>query len=170
MSEEKKNGNVLNLDLSETARTKIWVNGDCTKVLELNLTDLGVIARAKDAQVKLDALQEKATKLASSDVPDDIDTPEDEKKFDEAIELFRDIDKEMREIVDYVFDFPVCNICCDGGSMYDPVKGQYRYEYILDKLMALYNVNWAKESKLIRDRMKSHTAKYTKSTNSRKKR
>ena len=62
-----------------------------------------------------------------------------------------------------VLSHPVCDICCDGGSMYDPIGGQYRYEYIIDRIMALYGDSWEKETKLSKDRMKSHTAKYTKS-------
>ena len=162
MIEEVKDKNVINLDLSETARTKIWVNGDCTKVLELNLTDLGIMGRAKDAKSKLDDLQAEANSLASADVPDSLETEEDEQKIDVVIEKFKVIDKKMRDLVDEIFDFPVCDICCDGGSMYDPIGGQYRYDYIIDKLMALYGQSWEKENKLAMDKMKSHTTKYTK--------
>lgn len=160
---ENGKAKALNLDLSETARTKIWVNGDCTKVLELNLTDLGIMGRAKDAMKELDELQAEANALVSAEVPDNLETEEDNKKFDEVIETFRNIDNKMRKIVNEIFDFDVCDICCDGGSMYDPIGGQYRYEYIIDRIMALYGDSWEKETKLSKDRMKSHTAKYTKS-------
>lgn len=159
--EENKN-KALNLDLSETARTKVWVNGDCTKILELNLTDLGIMGRAQDAIVKLDELQAEANKLASAEVPDSFETKEDERKFSETVKLFRDIDKKMRVIVNGIFDFNVCDVCCDGGSMYDPIGGKYRYEYIIEKLMNLYGQSWERETKIAKDRMKSHTAKYTK--------
>ena len=101
--------NAISLDLSETARRNIWINGDCTKVIKLNLTDLGIIARAKDAKDKLDDLQAEANKLASVEVPKDIEnlTEEDEKKIDEAIEQFRLIDKKMKDLVDGIFDYPV---------------------------------------------------------------
>jgi len=159
---EEKNKNIINLDLSETARTKIWVNGDCNKVLELNLTDLGIMGRAKDAKKKLDDLQAEASELASAEVPDTMDSEEDEQKVDVVIDKFRTIDKKMRDLVDGIFDFPVCDVCCDGGSMYDPIGGQYRYDYIIDKLMALYGESWERENKIAQDRLKSHTAKYTK--------
>lgn len=159
--EENKN-KALNLDLSETARTKVWVNGDCTKILELNLTDLGIMGRAQDAIVKLDELQAEANKLASAEVPESIETDEEKRKFSETVKLFRDIDKKMRVIVNGVFDFNVCDVCCDGGSMYDPIGGKYRYEYIIEKLMNLYGQSWERETKIAKDRMKSHTAKYTK--------
>jgi len=163
MIEEVKNNNVVNLDLSETARTKIWINGNPEKVLELNLTDLNIVTRAKDAKAKLDELQAEAMELASAEVPDSIESEEDEQKVDEAIEKFRSIDKKMRDLVDSIFDFGVCDICCDGGSMYDPIGGQYRYDYIIDKLMNLYGDQWQKEKKLREQNISKHTAKYTKS-------
>lgn len=164
MTDEKKvvdDANVLKLDLSETARRNVWINGDCTKVVKLNLTDFNVIVRAKDAESKLEELQAEANRMASAEVPDEIKTKEDEKKIDEAIEQFRIIDKKMREIVDSIFDYPVCDVCCDGGSMYDPINGQYRYDYIIDKLMVLYGDEWAKEKALRVKNMQKHTAKYT---------
>ena len=170
MMESQNTDNVINLDLSETARRNIWINGDCTKVIKLNLTDLGIIARAKDAKDKLDNLQAEANKLASADVPKEIETEEDEKKIDEAIEQFRTIDKKMKEIVDGIFDYPVCDVCCDGGSMYDPINGQYRYDYIIDKLMALYGDQWAKEKKARQALLEQHTSKYTGTTKGRNKR
>ena len=169
MIQEVNNSNAINLDLSETARTKVWVNGDCTKVLELNLTDLNIVTRAKDAKDKLDELQAEAIELASVEVPNSIESEEDEKKVDEAIEKFRAIDKKMRALVDGIFDFGVCEICCDGGSMYDPINGQYRYDYIIDKIMKLYGDQWEKEKNLREKNIQKHTAKYTKSQKRRKK-
>lgn len=163
IEEVKRPDNVISLDLSETKRTKVWVNDDCTKVLELNLTDLNVMSRARDAMSKLDELQAEANELASADVPSEIETEEDEKKVDFAIDKFKSIDSKMRDLVDSIFDFPVSDVCCDGGSMYDPIKGQYRYEYIIDRIMVLYGDEWEKESKLRKEKMQSHTAKYTKS-------
>lgn len=163
MIEEVKDKNIINLDLSETARTKIWVNGDPNKVLELNLSDMNIMTRAKDAIGKLEELQAEANHLASVEVPDSFDTDEDKEKLDEVIETFRSIDTKMRDIVNGIFDFDVCSVCCDGGSMYDPFNGQYRYEYIIDKIMALYGDTWEKETKKSREQMAKHTAKYTKS-------
>ena len=154
---------VISLDMPEVKRTSIWINGDCTKVVRLNLSDMNIMTRAKDAIGKLEELQAEANHLASVEVPDSFDTDEDKKKLDEAIEMFRKIDKQMRAIVDEIFDFPVCDVCCDGGSMYDPFEGKYRYEYIIDKLMALYGDTWERETKKSREQMNKHTAKYTKS-------
>lgn len=158
MIEEVKDKNVLNLDLSETARTKIWVNGDNTKVLELNLTDMGVMSRLQDSYPKLDELTAEVRNLASADVSDE-----------EIVATFKKIDKQMREIVDNIFDYPVCDVCCDGGSMYDPVGGQLRFEYIIDRISKLYETSLNDEFKKMQAKMKTHTAKYTKSSTKKRK-
>lgn len=150
--------NVINLDMHEAARTKIWVNGDNQKVLELNLSDLGVSARFNDVYPKLMALQDDISNMLEEEKPEDAD----DERMTELVSQFRKVDKKMRDYVDYIFDFPVCGICCDGGSMYDLVGGQYRFEYIIEKLSKLYDDRFTFEDKKLRDRMKSHTAKYTK--------
>ena len=158
MIEEVKDKNIVNLDLSETARTKIWVNGDNTKVLELNLTDMGVMSRLQDSYPKLDELTAEVKNLASADVSDE-----------DIVATFKKIDKQMREIVDNIFDYPVCEVCCDGGSMYDPVGGQLRFEYIIDRISKLYETSLNDEFKKMQAKMKTHTAKYTKSSTKKRK-
>ena len=158
MIEEVKDKNVVNLDLSETARTKIWVNGDNTKILELNLTDMGVMGRLQNSYPKLDELMAEVKYLASADVSDE-----------DIVATFKKIDKQMREIVDNIFDYPVCDVCCDGGSMYDPVGGQLRFEYIIDRISKLYETSLNDEFKKMQAKMKTHTAKYTKSSTKKRK-
>lgn len=158
IQEAKNDKNVLNLDLSEIARTKIWVNGDCTKVLELNLSDMGIIKRLQDAYPKLDELSAEVQNLASAEISDD-----------DVVFAFEKIDKKMRDIVNGIFDFDVCSVCCDGGSMYDPINGQLRFEYIIEKLSNLYEGSMQKEFDKIH-KMEAHTAKYTKPNTTTKKR
>ena len=162
MKEEKKvaeNNNVINLDLSPIARTNVWVDGDCTKVLRLNLTDIGIMGRLQDSYPKLDALTAEVQKLAASADASDSD----------VVTAFRTIDKQMRDIVDFIFDFPVSEIVCDGGSMYDPVGGQLRFEYVIDRISKLYETSLNEEFKRMQAKMNTHTAKYTKSATKKRK-
>ena len=154
-----KDKNVVNLDLQEIARTKIWVNGDCTRVLELNLSDMGVMSRLQDAYPKLDELTEEVKNLASKE----------DATNEEIVETFKKINQQMKDIVDKIFDFPVSDICCDGGSMYDPIGGQLRFEYIIDKLSKLYESSLNEEFKRMQAKVNKHTAKYTKSATKKRK-
>lgn len=162
MKEVEENKNVINLDLSETARTKIWINGDCNRVLELNLSDVGIISRLEKAQAEIDELVEEVRKLSATDIPED--------DPDNIVgSTFKIMNEKMCNIVDGIFDFPVCEICCDGGSMFDPIKGQLRFEYIIDKLSNLYKGTISEEMKRVQAKMKAHTAKYTKSSTKKRK-
>lgn len=156
MSNVKKTDNIIDLDLSSSARTKIRINGDNSKVLELNLSDIGIITRLNDAYPKLDELQAEVTKVTSAD------NIEDEEALSIISEQFKVINQKMKDLVDFIFDFPVSAICCDGGSMYDPVAGQYRFEYIIENLSKLYGDTINAEYKRMKNRVETHTAKYTK--------
>ena len=152
-------GNIVNLDMSEAARTKIWVNGDATKVLELNLTDMGIVTRFSEVYPKLLTLQDKIRAIINDGKPEELGGIEDISNF---ASQFKGIDKEMRDYVDYIFDFKVCDICCDGGSMYDLVAGGFwRFEYIIDKIGNLYHLKLGEEMKKNEQRMNMHTDRYT---------
>lgn len=149
--------NIINLDMSESARRKIWINGDNTKVIELNLSDMGIITRLNDAYPKLDELSAEVREMASAEIPED----DDATALSIMAEQFKSINEKMCDLVDMIFDYPVSAVCCDGGSMYDIVAGQYRFEYIIDKLSALYEDSINEEYKRMQKRMATHTNKYT---------
>lgn len=119
----------------------------------MNTSDLSIIHRIEDTVQKLNDLTKEAGKVAS-----EADTEDGLTRMSEAL---KDIDTRMRELVDYIFDYPVADKCVDGGSMYDPFNGKFRWEYILDKLMRLYEDNLKSEYKKMQNRMAKHTAKYT---------
>lgn len=77
-------------------------------------------------------------------------------------EKLKGIDTKMKELMDFIFDSNVSEICAGNGSMYDPLDGYMRYEVIIDRLSDLYTDNLGKEMKKVQNRMKTHTAKYTK--------
>lgn len=152
--------NVINLDMQDATRSTIWVNGDCTKVLKLNLTDLGIVERYNEVYPKLDDLQNEISNMLDELKPEEA-TDSDE--LNSIAQNFKSVNSKMKEYVDYIFDYTVCDVCCDGGSMYDVVaNGQYRFEYIIEKLSKLYGDAFNTKHKAMQDRLKSHTSKYTK--------
>ena len=151
--EKKVVENAISLDIPEIARTNVWVNGDCTKVLRLNLSDMNMMKRLRESYPKLDELTEEVQKMMATE---DISS-------DEIIDTFDKINQQMKDIVDGIFDFPVSDMMCDGGSMYDMLGGQLRFEYIIDKLAGLYGNTIAEEAKRLNARLAKHTGKYTNS-------
>lgn len=147
--------NVVDIDLSATQKTKIRIDGDDSKILELNTSDLNVMTRLKQVYDKLSELANIGTNLSTDD---------DGTISDEAVAQFTEdlqkIDTEMREMVDFVFQAPVSEICVSSGTMYDPFNGMFRFEYIFEKLLAVYEKNFDSEFKKMSKRVQKHTDKY----------
>lgn len=160
------NNDIDVIDLSVLRRKRFRIDlgdGDTSRILELNVTDMGVIKRLSDGYSKLVELDARTTELGSisASVKDDEDDATMHERFKAFSDKLTKIDHEMRSIIDTIFDSNVCEVCCPSGSLYDPVNGRMRYEYIIDALMQLYSDSISEEMKKTTSRIKSHTAKYT---------
>lgn len=151
------NNNIIDISISGIQRKRYRINGDDSKILELNPTDFNITVRMNEAYPKLVECQSKISEL--SGLPEDEeDTLENLSKFTNKL---AELNAKMCELIDYIFDSNVSELCCDGGSMYDMIDGYMRYEVIIDNLVKLYENNLNQETKKIQKRVKKHTAKYT---------
>lgn len=151
---------IQDIDLSVTKRKRFRINGDSNKILELNTSDLNISSRLSSAYKRLTNYMEKVGQTLS-EIPDDESEVTEEQE--EAIRKELDaIDAKMKEEVDYIFDAPVSDICSDGGSMYDPFDGKFRFEHIIEALAKLYDTNISSEFAKMRKRIDIKTSKYTK--------
>lgn len=139
---------IIDVDLSAIQKKRFRINGDNNKILELNVSDMNIVSRIHEAYPKLDAIQAKVLKYAETSSDD----PEKDAK------ALKEFDNDMRELVDFIFNANVSEICADDGSMYDPMGGMFRYEYIMDKITSLYETNLNNEFK----QMKARVNKYAK--------
>ena len=137
---------VIDIQMELPKKSRFRINGDSNKMLELNISDLGIIKRLEKGY---EALQSEMSKVGELN-------PEDE-KFTEKLE---DIDKMMRDQIDYIFDSNVSEICASNGTMYDPWNGQVRFEHIIDTLLGLYEKNINDEYRKMKNRVRKHTDKY----------
>lgn len=149
LTESKKapTDDIIDINIEGIKRTRFRINGDSNAIIELNLSDLGILDRLK---VGLEKLQKEMTGI--SEIPDDEDN---------ISEIMKQADQRMREYVDYIFDYPVSAVCAKNGTMYDPKNGKFRYESILDSLTSLYADNINSEYHKMEARMKKYTDKYT---------
>lgn len=143
--------NIIDIDLSVTRKKRFRIDGDDSRILELNTSDMNILLR-------LDEVEEKLNKLADSVTFDS----NDDEHAEENVKKLLSTDKEMRELMDYLFDSNVSDICAPSGSMYDPFNGKYRFEHIIETLFTLYEDNIAAEYKKMSKNVQKHTAKYTK--------
>ena len=141
--------NVIDITLDTATKQRFRINGDNNSIIELNTSDLGILERYEKGLADLEKEMEVVTSI-----PDDEDDKSMMKKLMEA-------DKHMRDCLDFIFDSPISAVCGRGGTMYDPKDGKFRYEVIIESLLQLYTNNINQEAKLIANRVKQRTAKYT---------
>ena len=134
---------VINLDLSATKGTKIQVNGNPEASFTLNLSDFGIYNRMKDGIQQLydlfESLKEKMGNKAEEETPEGTDTTTP------ILEVMAEMDKKMRDTMDYIFSAPVSDVCAPEGYMFDLFDGQLRFEHILNALTSLYEKNVNRE-------------------------
>lgn len=156
------NDNVIDLDLSVIVRKKFRFNKDDSRILELNTSDMNILARISETYPKLNALQQKAAKLMDGLDNGERENPEDiMNDVSVMAERLKAVDTEMRGLLDYMFDSNVSEITAPDGSMYDPFNGSFRFEYIITLLMKQFEDNLQSEFKKMERQLKKHTDKYT---------
>lgn len=157
-----KSQSVTDISLGSIRKKRFRIDGDDSRILELNTSDLNILARLKEAYPKLIELADTAFKnlpeLDSSAKDYDFMTDE---ATSEVIAALKDADEKMRELVDYIFNSNVSELCAPDGSMYDPIDGQFRFEHIINTLAALYESDVSGEMNKLSSRVQKHTTKYT---------
>ncbi len=154
---EENTQETVDIDLSSIAKKRFRINGDDSKILYLNTSDMMIMDRFRTAYPKLIELAQEASKKLLELSDSDIDN-----KLNKFADSLKDINTKMCEYVDYIFDANVSEVCLDGGSMYDPFNGQFRFQHIFDKLFNLYADNISKEYTKLSNHIKRYTNKYTK--------
>lgn len=155
---EYSDNDIQDIDLSAIRKKRFRINHDPNKILELNTSDINITSRLSSAYDRLTRYMDEVGKILS-DIPDDRIDSEKESEIREQLEK---IDAEMRKEIDYIFDAPVSDICCDGGSMYDPFNGMFRFEHIIEAISKLYENNLNSEFSKMRRRISAKTSKYVK--------
>lgn len=146
----------VDIDLSATRKQRIRIDGDDNRILELDTADMNIVVRLRDGFEKLEKLIDQITNLQVSDTGD-IKTD-----ISEMGTVIEDIDKQMRNALDEIFDANVSEVCAPTGSMYDLFNGEYRFEHIINALTKLYENNLDKEYAKMKKRVQKHTDKYVK--------
>lgn len=150
----KKTNDVIDIKLA-IEKKKIRIDGDDSRIIELDTADLTILERLQKVYPRLNELGMKGFDIDDST---EDSTPESIGKLTDALKA---IDKEMREIIDFIFDAKIADICVPTGALYNMHNGEFQFERILDALFGLYADDIQKEFGKMSDRMKAHTSKYT---------
>lgn len=144
---------VMDLSIEGATREQFRINGRDDKILELNTTDLGIMARLKEGYDKLNQIMDELKNI-NIDGDDVASADSIQKALDKA-------DKEMRKTIDWIFDSNVSEVCCGNGTMYDPRDGKFRWEIIIESLVNLYHNNLSREYEKMKSRVTKYTDQYT---------
>lgn len=141
------------------SKTKVLINGEADKAIYLNLSDTGILDRLNETHQKLYDEAQNAVELKSEDIEfGDVD----DEKTQETLKNLAEIDKKLRDLIDFIFDGNVAAPCSAGGKMYDPVDGYYRFEVIIEDLLSLYGETLPAEFEKIQKKRAERTKKYIK--------
>lgn len=123
--------------------------GDCT--LRFNPTDSEFIEKLYSAFDTLDKKQDAYN--------EEVQRCGDKK---EIFEIARRRDKEMRALIDGIFDRPVCESIFGGMNLYALADGLYVWANFLLALIEETDTTFAREQRATNPRLKKYTEKYHK--------
>lgn len=156
MGNNTNESNIVDINLSATRRKRIRIDGDDNRIVELNTSDMSIISRLSSGYPRLEKLSANFDKVIEINDEDGVEGLTD------LGNVIADVDSEMRQIIDFIFDSNVSEVCAPHGSMYDIIDGKYRFEYILEALLGLYEENINLEYEKMANRINKHTDKYVK--------
>ena len=149
------NEQVIDIQLAGPKR-KFRINGDNSKMIELNVSDVNIVVRLKEVYKKLDGLAKRASSLLV-----DKEGASTEEELTTVSDALTTLDNEMRELVNYLFDTDVCSVCASDMNMYSMVNGEFWFEHLISQLSGLYENNFKTEFNKMNARIHKHTDKYT---------
>lgn len=149
------------IKISVSNKVKYTINGDAGTYIMLNPSDMGIIARLGEIIPIINGLVDRYEDLIEKQANDD---------FIEFSKSFKDIDTQLRDVTNRLFDYDVCSVICGGGSMLDAPDGDFMYAVIITTLMQMYQDTISVEMKKAVEKMKKHTSKYTPKDHQTKKR
>lgn len=153
-----------NIDLNISVKQEYTINGNKDMIIKLNPGDMHIITRLNEIIPQLNELEREYQSLFST-APDEEDVDGTLATFSTN---FKELDSKTRELVDYLFDYNVCDVCANGGSMFDLQDGEYRFSVIINTLMTLYEETITEETKKMLNKMKKRVEKYTNRDHKRK--
>ena len=147
--ESRVDETLIDIDLTPIKKTRFRIDGNNDRILELNIRDMRMPKRLSETLPKIEELSQSWSKVNVDDL-------------DEMAKEIDELDIQLREYIDYIFDSNVSDVTAPNGTMFDMINGKFRCEYILDTLTKLYAETIQEEADKLNAQMLKHTAKYKK--------
>ena len=143
---------IKNLSFGLPKRKKFSIDGDESRVVELDTGDTGIVGRWNSVQEWLMNAASELEALSEAN-------PEGEEAMNGS-RRFAEIDAGAREKLNYLFDSDVCTPIAGNGALIRLVNGEPLFVLIMDTLLPLYEADIKVEYDKSKKRIEKHTAKY----------
>jgi len=151
---------IRNISLSN--KRSFSIDGDLNRIIFLDTSDMNILVRLEEVYPEIERLAvEAADKIVATKQTNKEEGEENSEKLDSLVTVLKEIDKKMREKLNYIFASDIADACEPTGNMYDAVGGEFRFEHIIGVLSQLYANDINSEFKKMQERVKKHTEKYT---------
>lgn len=150
---------IINLQV-ESPKQTIQLNGNPEKVIELDLGDSNIITRLSEGVDKVEKLVQERQNLHELLANGNDSTESNAKYYQDLAGKFRELENNMRGIINEIFDFDVCTPFLGTSSVFSIKNGEFAYERIINSLMGLYEDSIQKENNKLKERLSKHTDKY----------
>ena len=140
----------INLTFDSGIRTLELTDGKGHSVeVTFNPFDVVFIGSIMDAAEKLDEVQKRLKSFSSDD-------------WREVYKACMDADKEMRDILDGLFDVPICDALFSGQSVHAVGNGFPAWANLLCAVLDNMDTGLAAEKELAQSRIRKYSSKYKK--------
>lgn len=153
-----------NINLGYSVKKKRFsVGGDPNLVIEFDPSDLGVTSRLSKALPKFNELNDKWDELntvaeKAQDLEESDDMGEALSTANDFSRQFDEIEKDVRKLIDEVFDAEISDKLLGNSCSFSPVNGFFKYEHIITALLNCYEKHIQDEAPKFNSRK---TQKYT---------
>lgn len=152
---------IINLQV-ESQKQTIQLNGNPEKVIELDLGDSNIITRLSEGADKIENLVKERQNLHELLANGNDSTESNAKYYQDLAVKFKELENNMREIINEIFEYDVCTPFLGTSSVFSIKNGEFAFEKIINSLMGLYEDSIRKESNNLKQRLSKHTDKYLK--------
>lgn len=119
------------------------INGDESKILRINTTDMNILSRISKAEKELKKIAESCNNVTE----------------DKAIEMLSELDTKVREQIDYIFDGKVSDIIFGNINCISAAGGKPIFENFLDAVLPVIKEDISAEQENLNKKVNKYTSK-----------
>lgn len=139
-----------NLNFGLDTKKRFTIDGDESRVIEIDTSDFGIVTRYKESMAKIDEFAKKHSDISGDSTLEDV------------ADKLAEMDNGICDIIDFIFGAKVARTILNGASAFSPVGDKYKFEQIILVLLDQCEADIKKSAeKINKAHVTKHTGKYT---------